>query len=289
MTKSATSELERLKNRKKNKESMNHIYAEKGNSYVIHYSCESFYDEHKKAFKTGRVTSIGLRNLEDAQTHYWSIWLSAEIKKKEDKIDESLDELEKDVLDNYFNFIRTNSRAHYIHWNMRDINYGFQALEHRYRVLGGEPTTISDDKKFDLARALVSLYGRNYASHEYTDQYGKKHKGRMMVLAAMNKVATRDAMEGAEEANAFKDKNYKALHMSTLRKLDMLANFFDRTHANTLKNNGTFKEKYGFHWSVFPEIVKAHPLYTGLIVIGGLLTVVLRLTDSWKIVSNLLK
>ena len=111
----------------------------------------------------------------------------------------------------------------------------------------------------------------------------------MMVLAAMNKVATRDAMEGAEEANAFKDKNYKALHMSTLRKLDMLANFFDRTHANTLKNNGTFREKYGFHWSVFPEIVKAHPLYTGLIVIAGLLTVVLRFTDSWKIVSNLLK
>lgn len=160
------SELERLKNRRKNRELMNDIYSSKSNNYVVHYSCESFYDEETKEFKTGRVTSIGLRNLEDAQTHYWSIWLSAEIMKVAD-IDSSLDTLEKDILDSYFNFIRMNSRAHYIHWNMRDINYGFQALEHRYRVLGGEPISISDDKKFDLARVLVSLYGRNYASHEY--------------------------------------------------------------------------------------------------------------------------
>lgn len=285
MSKTAPSELERLKSRKKNKELMNNIYAEKVNSYVVHYSCESFYDEDKQAFRTGRVTSIGLRNLEDAQTHYWSIWLSAEVKMKEDKIDESLDELEKDVLYNYFNFIKMNSKAHYIHWNMRDVNYGFQALEHRYRVLGGTPISISDDKKFDLARVLVSLYGRNYASHKYIDNNGKEHHGRMMVLAAMNNVATKDAMEGMQEANAFKDKNYKALHMSTLRKLDMLANFFDRAHANTLKNNGTFREKYGFHLSVIPELIKAHPIYSFILIITALLTVITKCSDFIKLIN----
>lgn len=285
MSKTAPSELERLKSRKKNKELMNNIYAEKVNSYVVHYSCESFYDEDKQAFRTGRVTSIGLRNLEDAQTHYWSIWLSAEVKMKEDKIDESLDELEKDVLDNYFNFIKMNSKAHYIHWNMRDVNYGFQALEHRYRVLGGTPISISDDKKFDLARVLVSLYGRNYASHKYVDNNGKEHHGRMMVLAAMNNVATKDAMEGMQEANAFKEKNYKALHMSTLRKLDMLANFFDRAHANTLKNNGTFREKYGFHLSVIPELIKAHPIYSFILIITALLTVITKCSDFIKLMN----
>lgn len=286
MSKTAPSELERLKSRKKNKELMNNIYAEKVNSYVVHYSCESFYDEDKQAFRTGRVTSIGLRNLEDAQTHYWSIWLSAEVKKKEDKIDSSLDELEKDVLDSYFGFIKNNSRAHYIHWNMMDINYGFQALEHRYRVLGGDPVTISDDKKFDLARVLVSLYGRNYASHKYTDHNGKEHHGRMMVLAAMNNVATKDAMEGVKEAEAFKGKNYKALHMSTLRKLDMLANFFDRAHANTLKNNGTFREKYGFHWSVVPELIKAHPLYSFIIVTAAILGGIAKFTSFLELFKS---
>lgn len=295
MTKSTTSELARLKNRKQNRELMNAIYSEKGNSYIIHYSCESFYDEDEKVFKTGRITSIGLRNLEDAQTHYWSIWLSAEIKNKEGEIknkegetDELLDELEKDILDQYFNFIKMNSRVRYIHWNMRDVNYGFQALEHRYRVLGGEPICITDDKKFDLARVLVSLYGRNYASHECVDKEGKKHKGRMMVLASMNNVATKDAMEGSEEALAFKEKNYKALHLSTLRKLDILANFFDRAHANTLKNNGTFKEKYGFHFSIIPELVVAHPIYTCVIILSSISAFVLRFDTLIEYIKNII-
>ena len=156
-------------------------------------------------------------------------------------------------------------------------------------MLGGEPIIISDDKKFDLARALVSIYGRNYANHKYTDQGGKKHKGRMMVLAAMNNVATRDAMEGAEEAKAFKDKNYKALHMSTLRKLDIIANFFDRAHAKTLKNNGTFREKYGFHLSLFPELLKTHPLYTTIIVIASLLAAIAKFNNFIEFIKNLLK
>ncbi|QIM65357.1 hypothetical protein [Frederiksenia canicola] len=284
MPKTNISELDRLKSRRRNRELMDTIYSNKSNNYVVHYSCESFYDEEYNTFKSGRITSIGLRNLEDAQTHYWSIWLSAEVKNKEDQIDEYLDELEKDVLDSYFNFIRINSRAHYIHWNMRDINYGFQALEHRYKVLGGEPVIITDDRKFDLARVLVSLYGRNYASHEYTKN-GKEYKGRMMVLAAMNNVAVKDAMEGRDEANAFKEKNYKALHMSTLRKLDMLANFFDRAHANKLKNNGTFREKYGFHWIVIFELIKAHPAYTALIVLAAISSAIYKFTD---IFSNLI-
>ncbi|WP_101774625.1 hypothetical protein [Pasteurella oralis] len=277
MSKTAVSELERLKNRKRNRELMNEIYSNKSNNYIVHYSCESFYDEEKKEFRTGRVTSIGLRNLEDAQTHYWSIWLSAEIKKK-NEIDSSLDELEKDVLDSYFNFIRMNPKAHYIHWNMRDINYGFQALEHRYRVLGGEPFVMSDNRKFDLARVLVSLYGRNYASHKY-EKDGVTYNGRMMVLAAMNNVAIKDAMNGEDEANAFKNKGYKALHMSTLRKLDMLANFFDRAHANTLINNGTFREKYGFHYSIIPELIKAHPAYTLFIVLAGILGAIYKFSS----------
>ena len=107
-----------------------------------------------------------------------------------------------------------------------------------------------------------------------------------MVLAAMNNVATKDAMEGVKEAEAFKGKNYKALHMSTLRKLDMLANFFDRAHANTLKNNGTFREKYGFHWSVVPELIKAHPLYSFIIVTAAILGGIAKFTSFLELFKS---
>jgi hypothetical protein len=66
----------------------------------------------------------------------------------------------------------------YLHWNMRDINYGFAALEHRYRVLGGGPIVIEDDKKIDLARLLIDVYGVGYAGHP-----------RLVQLLAMNHIS----------------------------------------------------------------------------------------------------
>lgn len=69
-----SSAMERLKNRKKNRKYIEDIYLDKSNTYVIHYSCQSFYDNTKSV----RVTSIGVRNLESAQTHYWSIWHASE-------------------------------------------------------------------------------------------------------------------------------------------------------------------------------------------------------------------
>jgi hypothetical protein len=38
---------------------------------------------------------------------------------------------------------------------MRNINFGFQAIEHRYKVLGGKPYIVEDDRKVDLAKLLI--------------------------------------------------------------------------------------------------------------------------------------
>jgi hypothetical protein len=37
----------------------------------------------------------------------------------------------------------------YLHWNMRDINYGFAAIEHRHRVLDGSPVIV------EMTRRLI--------------------------------------------------------------------------------------------------------------------------------------
>jgi hypothetical protein len=50
----------------------------------------------------------------------------------------------------------------YVHWNMRDINYWLAAIEHRHRVLEGTPVVVEDDKKIDLARLLMDIYGVGY-------------------------------------------------------------------------------------------------------------------------------
>ena len=89
---------------------------------------------------------------------------------------------------------------------MRDLNYGFEAIENRYRVLEGRPESIEDDKKYDLARLLIDIYGNGYVGHP-----------RLEKLIEKNKISTRDFMDGQLEAAAFANKEYVKLHMSTLK------------------------------------------------------------------------
>lgn len=68
------------------------------------------------------------------------------------------------MLGDFYKFVKTHLSYNWIHWNMRDINYGFQAIDHRFSVLGGKPISIPDSQKFDLARKLVDIYA-DYADH----------------------------------------------------------------------------------------------------------------------------
>ena len=129
---------------------------------IIHYSCESFYDI--KDGHTPRITSIAVYAYATAQTDSFSIHKVAEKSHIQiSDIELHYDELEKKMLDEFFAYAKEHSNFFWIHWNMRDINYGFKAIEHRYSVLGGIPYNIPDEKKIDLARQLINCYGVGYA------------------------------------------------------------------------------------------------------------------------------
>ncbi len=76
-----------------------------------------------------------------------------------DAIEEHLDELEEDMLRDFFEVARDFQASWWVHWNMRDANYGFEALENRYKVFGGTPFKVPDDRKIDLSRLLIAIYG----------------------------------------------------------------------------------------------------------------------------------
>ena len=106
------------------------------NYLIIHYSCESFYDI--KDGHTPRITSIAVYAYATAQTDSFSIHKVAEKSHIQiSDIELHYDELEKKMLDEFFAYAKEHSNFFWIHWNMRDINYGFKAIEHRYSVLGG--------------------------------------------------------------------------------------------------------------------------------------------------------
>jgi hypothetical protein len=209
------------------------VLADAANTWVIHYSCESFYDRPNGA--SPRITSIAVRHLDSGQTLSFSIHQVAEERGVPfDQIEAHYDDLEQQMLDAFYQHVGSHRGMRYLHWNMRDINYGFAAIEHRYRVLKKTPVVIEDDKKIDLARLLIDIYGVGYIGHP-----------RLETLLAKNSIKPRDFLTGPQEAEAFETRNFVGLHQSTLRKVDVLANLAERAHTRQLKTNSTWWEMHG--------------------------------------------
>ena len=170
------------------------------------------------------------------------------------------DDLERQMLDEFYDFVRNHSGFTLVHWNMRDANYGFPALEHRYKVLKGAPFVVADDKKFDLARALVAIYGRGYIEHG--------SEGRFLNIARYNKITDKDALNGADEAAAFTAQEYVKLHQSTLRKVDMMANLFERAEDGTLRTTARWRDIYGLHPRFVVTFVSEHWLWAFFVIVA---------------------
>lgn len=256
--------LDHFKRRKKAVEALDGLFKNAEHVLVIHYSCESFYDRPEG--RTPRVTSIAVRNLASGQTRSFSIHKVAEQKQVPiSAISTSYDTLEREMLDEFFAFAGTHQHFTWVHWNMRDINYGFQAIEHRHRVLGGTPVEIQDSRKVDLARVLIEVYGVRYAGHP-----------RLESIMKLNKISNRDFLVGKEEAAAWDSKDFVKLHQSTLRKVDIMANIAGRASNGTLEVASTFWERNGFHPAVVVELIKEHWAYS-LVGFGLLAASVMRL------------
>lgn len=214
---------------------LNQVFKDASNTWIVHYSCESFYERPEG--RSPRITSIAVRKLDSGQTTSFSIHQIAERQHIEfANIEQSYDELERKMLDAFYELIASHRGMRYLHWNMRDVNYGFAAIDHRYTVLGGSPTIIGDDKKVDIARLFIDIYGKGYIDHP-----------RLEKLIAMNHIKPLDFMTGKEEADAFESRNFVALHQSTLRKVDILANLATLAHERTLETRTTWWEMHGGH------------------------------------------
>lgn len=261
------SQLHRLRERREALAELREIRRNARTAFVIHYSSESFY--HTEEGRTPRVTSIAVRNLATGQTYSFSIHKLAEQQGYSlADIPNHYDALERKMLDEFFGFLRAHPGHTFVHWNMRDINYGFPALEHRYKVLGGDPYNVPDDKRFDLARAVVSIYSLTYMEHG-TD-------GRFLNLCRFNRISDRDALTGAQEAEAFKQKQYVRLHQSTLRKADMISNVFERMEDGSLKTKARWLDIYGLHPKVVVEFVREYWVWTLITMVATLIGLLSR-------------
>ncbi|MDQ6529052.1 hypothetical protein [Flavobacterium sp. LHD-85] len=207
---------DRLDERDKGLEIIAKLKKENDKTLIIHYSCESFFNLEGR---TPRVTSICVKNRGNNSTKTFSIHLQAQFHKKElcCITDEENDFLEKQMLKEFFCFLKNHQTHNWVHWNMRNSSYGFEAIANRYRILGGTVKEIEDQFKFDLPRILSLIYTNDFEDHGPIPK-----KGQLLNLALRNEISLRDALEGKGEAELFDNKEYLKLHMSTCRKVDVI-------------------------------------------------------------------
>ncbi|MFZ4701790.1 MAG: hypothetical protein ACOYMG_17220 [Candidatus Methylumidiphilus sp.] len=112
----------------KSRDTLNHIKQHEANLLVIHYSCETLGDSNQGL--SPRITSIAVLHMASSTMHSFSIHLVAEISKvNRDEIHDHYDDLEKDMLNDFHNnFVKSHQDCLWLHWNMSNINFGFEAI-----------------------------------------------------------------------------------------------------------------------------------------------------------------
>jgi hypothetical protein len=217
---------------------------------VIHYSCESFYDQPDG--NSPRITSIAVLSLASRQTKSFSIHQVAERKKySPSQLEIYYDELEKIMLKEFYEYVKSHSSNLWLHWNMRNINYGFEALSHRFRVLGGQAIEIHEAQLVDLSHVLIQIYGVQYIGHP-----------RLPNLVDLNHISRKEFLTGAEEARAFEAREYVKLHQSTLRKADILATIAERAAEGRLKTRVNWKDTYRDYPEALGEFLRENWIIT---------------------------
>jgi len=215
------------------------IAESRGRYYIIHYSSEGLAST---TTNSPRVTSIAIKDLKEGQVSSFSIHLIADEKgTKLNDIEKNYDAFEREMLTQFYNFVKSNSDIIWISWRMKDVEFGFRHIEQRYKKHTQlEPPSIIDQNKLQLSILFKDYYGNNYTGKP------KKAHPRLKRITELNNISDKDWLDGVDEADYFKKRKYRDIHTSTLRKVEIIETLLKRQIDGKLKTKAKWHEKHGF-------------------------------------------
>lgn len=228
--------------------------------YIIHYSSQSLYDADS-AGHSPRITSIAVMHFATRQTTSFSAHAVADLLKiGKDEIESRYNEIEKEMLSGFFDFMKGRFDKYWIHWRMQNLTYGFEHLEHRSRFLGNpDPPRVQFENRLDLSAILRAKYGRDYVPDP-----------KMMNLALQNGPLPQGFLTGEQEAAAFKNKDFIRMHASTLAKVDFFRHIILLAQQGRLR---TATSSWGVRVDRLLEGRNAKVIALGAGVVGALVAI----------------
>lgn len=238
------------------------------NFFLIHYSCQNFNDENEAL--SPRITSIAINHYTTGQSISYSTHsIAEELRIPRDEVLTRLNEIELELLQEFYKFIRDRRDKYWVHWNMRNLTFGFEHLEHRYRALGGnDACVIPVERRLNLNDLIADRYGEDYAKHP-----------KMQSLMDLNGGKHRDFLNGEEEVSAFERKDFLRMHKSTLSKIGFFSSAMRKLVNGKLK---TASKGFGV---ALDKIFESRIAKT----VGLLGTIITIFVGLWQIILWLIK
>jgi hypothetical protein len=196
--------------------------------YIIHYSSQSLFDAEVGALSP-RITSIVVRHFTSGQTVSFSMHTTAEyLGVLPNEVETRYDDIERELLIHFYNFARDRREKYWVHWNMRNVTFGFEHLEHRYRVLTRQdPPSIPVEVRINLNDVLKDRYGNDCAADP-----------KMLSLMELNGGKVQGFLSGKEESEAFKTKDFIRMNTSTIAKVGFFSFVISSALKGKLKTAG---------------------------------------------------
>lgn len=196
------------------------------NFYVIHYSCQSLYDDNAQL--SPRITSIVVSNYGSGEEISFSTHaIAEELGLAREDVEQNFSRVELQLIEDFNDFIRGRRDKYWIHWNMRNLTYGFEHISHRYRALGGSrPVDIPIERRLNLNDLLARHFGKDYAKHP------KLHS-----LMEMNGGIHRYFLTGSQEVEAFERREFIRMYNSAQCKVGFLVSVVRRWSSGRLRTD----------------------------------------------------
>lgn len=197
--------------------------------YLIHYSSERLFDEQVGALSP-RITSIVVMHYSSGQIQSFALHAIAEaLNIPREQVADRYDDIERELLTRFFDFIRDRRQSYWVHWNMRSLVFGFEHLEHRYRILTGhDAPVVPIEVRLNLNDVFKSRYGSDYAADP-------KLKNLMALQGDMPK----QFMEGSEESEAFRRMEFIRMNASTISKVQFFRHAIELARKGKLHTAGS--------------------------------------------------
>lgn len=191
---------------------------------IVHYACQSLYDDADSLSPS--ISNIIVKNFANDQTVSFAAHIVAEkLQIPRNDIQARFAEIERALLEDFYAFVVSRVGHYWLHWNMINIQYGFETLAHRYYILTDKTApNIDVDNRINIAGILHGIYGQGYVATPH-----------MPKLMELNGGVRRDFVAGIDEVGLFKSMEYARLHASTVSKVRFFSDVVSLTLDKKLK------------------------------------------------------